>query len=251
MVRERPDLIFVIGATSYSAAAHRLTKTIPIVMLVSGYPVEAGLARTLGRPGKNVTGNTVYAGTGVWGKLVEMLREAKPAIKRIAALWGYVPPGHTRQEIDPPQQEIRRAAELLGLRAHVVEVAKPDQIEGAIAALKTWHPDALIITGGQGLSGTRTRVMQFAIEHRMPTVVDFLSAPSDPHPMLSYGASVSELTRQAVSSVVRILRDGVKPGDLPIQQPARFELVVSLKTASAIGLTLPQSILLRADRVIE
>lgn len=250
MVKEAPDLILV-AATAYAAAAHRLTSTIPIVMLASGYPVEAGIAHSLARPGKNVTGNTIYAGTGVWGKFLELLHAAKPGLRRIGMLMSYVPPGHTREETEPVFREVKQAAEALGVRVHVVEVANPGRAPTAMADIEARKPDALLLTSGQGLWTVRESVMKFAVDKRLPTVVDFPWAGIEPSPMLVYAPEIGALWRPALGYVVRILRDGARPGDLPILQPARFELAVDLRTARAIGLALPASLLLRADRVIE
>ena len=252
MVAASPDLILMIHVTPYAIAARRLTSSIPIVMLFSGYPVEEGLAHSLARPGGNVTGNTVYAGTGVWGKLAELLRDAKPSIKRIGVLWGYVEPAHTRKSIDPPHQEIRTAARSLGLAVNIVEVPSPDRTPAAIDAIDKERPDALLVAAGQRIGAQAKLVTQYAVAKRLPMIVDIRwQAAIEPYPLLVYGASVPDLFRQAVSYVVRILRDGARPSELPIQQPAKFELVVNLKTAKAIGLKLPQSILVRADEVIE
>lgn len=250
MVEEKPDLILA-AATAYAAAAHRLTKITPIVMLASGYPVEAGIANSLARPGKNVTGNTIYAGTRVWGKFLELLRDAKPGIRRVGMLMAYVPPGHTREEVDPVLREVSQAGEALGLRLHIVEVANPDRATAAMTEIEAQRPDALLLTSGQGLWTVRESVMKFAVKNRLPTVVDFPWAGIEPPPLLVYAPETLALWRPALTYVVRILRDGAKPGDLPIQQPAKFELAVNLRTAKAIGLTLPRSLLLRADRVIE
>jgi putative ABC transport system substrate-binding protein len=129
IVSERPDLI-VVGSTAFALAAHRQTSTIPIVMWVSGYPVEVGLAHSLRKPGKNVTGNSIYAGIGIWGKMVQILRDAKPAAKRVGVLWGYAPPAFLSEEIAPGQQEIRKAASALGLATQLNEYGKP----------RCWHP---------------------------------------------------------------------------------------------------------------
>jgi putative ABC transport system substrate-binding protein len=250
MVAQRPDLILAVG-TSYIVAAHRLTKTIPIVMLASGYPVEAGVAHSLARPGKNVTGNTIYAGTGVWGKFLELLREAKPGAKRVGMLMSYVPPGHSLEEIEPVYREVRQAAEVLGFQLQIVEIPGPDRVHAVLAQIEGQRPEALLLTSGQGVWTVRDIAMKFALKHRLPTVADFWWEGIEFPPLLVYAPDFPTLWRPALSYVVRILRDGEKPGELPIQQPAKFELGVSLKTAKAIGLELPRSLLLRADKVIE
>jgi putative ABC transport system substrate-binding protein len=250
MIRERPDLILVT-ATSFASALHRKTHTIPIVMVASGYPVEAGLAHSLARPGKNVTGTTIYAGTGVWAKYLELLRAAKPGIERVGMLMSYTPPGHSREEVEPVHREVAQGAELLGLRVHIVEVPSPERTEGALAEIEARKPEALLLTSGQGTWTVREKLSGFALRHRLPSVCDFWWDDIEPQPLLIYAPEVMALWGAALSYAVRILRDGARPGDLPIQQPARFELAVNLKTARALDLAIPQSLLLRADRVIE
>lgn len=250
MVLAAPDLIFTVN-TAYALAVHRLTKTTPVVMWTSGYPVEVGLAESLARPGKNVTGNTNYAGTGVWGKLLELLRELKPSTQRIGVLWDYVPPAHPRQEVEQPHRELRSAASKLGLAINIVEVPHPDQAPGALAAVERERPDALVVTTGTPLFPIQADVMQFAVERRLPTIVDFPWRPAiQPQPLLAFSPSAHDLIRRAVGYVDRIAK-GAKAGDLPIQQPAKFELLINLKTAKALNIAVPQSMLLRADRVIE
>ena len=250
VVANKPDLVLTF-VTSNALVLHRATPTIPIVMISSGYPVEAGIAYSLARPGKNVTGNSFYAGTEIWGKLLQLLREVKPNTKRISVLWTYVPPLFPREEIDAAYAELRNAESSLGLTVHIVEAASSDKVAVALTEIDTERPDALLITSGLAFS-ERPTVMRFAVKRRLPTITDGVwGAEVQPyHPLLGYGALWSDLTRTAVNYVDMILK-GAKPGDLPIQQPARLELAVNLKTASAIGLTVPPSLLTRADRVIE
>jgi putative ABC transport system substrate-binding protein len=230
----------------------RVTSTVPIVMWTSGYPVEAGVAVSLARPGKNVTGMTIYAGTGIWGKLLELLRESKPTIKRVGVAWGYVPPTFPREEIEPCYRELRQAAQALNVALLIQEIAKPDGVQAGLASIDAARPDALLVTAGPGFYTERHRVIQFAVSKRIPTAADWQWPPSEEkQPMLVYAPSFSAAMRQAASYVVRILDGKARPGDLPIQQPSKFELIVDLKTAKAIGLTIPQSLRLRADRVIE
>ena len=250
VVDEKPDLIFAAN-TGYIIAAHRLTKTIPIVMWSVGYPVEAGLAESLARPGKNVTGMASYAGTGIFGKLLQLIGETKPGIKRIGVLWSYVPPLHPREEIEPCYRALREAAKLLGVEIRILEIEKPEQTQNALTAVVTGRMDALLLTAGPPLGARRQEVMNFTIEKRLPTIADFPWIGIEPPPLLRYSPLPITVIRQAAGYVDRILRGGAKPGDLPIQQPAKFELVISLKTAKALSLTIPQSLLLRADEVIE
>ena len=251
IVGEKPDLIYTLN-TAYAAEAHRLTKSIPIVMLSSGFPVESGLATSLGRPGKNVTGNSHYAGTGIFGKLLEILREAKPGAKRVAVLWSYVPPMHAREEIEPCYRELRTAAGLLGQTLQIIEISRPDEVAGALEKVEAGRADAMFVTSGLGITPVMERVTKFAMAKRVPTIFDIdWIIPLEPGPLLTYSPSWTELTRQSVAYVVRILGGGIKPGVLPIQQPSKFELAVNLRTAKALSLTVPRSLLLRADRVIE
>jgi ABC-type uncharacterized transport system substrate-binding protein len=250
-VKAAPDLILA-ATEAYAAAAQRLTTTIPIVMWVSGYPVERGVAHSLARPGKNVTGNSNYAGTGVWGKLLELLRDAKPTIRRVGVLWDYLPPAFQAEIVASVQAEMQRdIARALGVTVHIVDVSTTDRASAAMDEIYAQRPDALLVTAGPILGPVRSLVAQFAIEKRLPLISDGQWPQVQAQPLLTYSAPPVVLMRQAAAYVVRILRDGAKPADLPIQQPAKFELVVNLKTAKALGLTIPQSILLRADRVIE
>jgi putative ABC transport system substrate-binding protein len=250
LVAENPDLIIATG-DGFASAAQRLTTTIPIVLWVGGYPVEEGLANTLARPGKNLTGNSNYVGMGVFGKFVELLHAAKPNAKRIGVLFDYVPPFTRREVTEACLQEMRRAARAYGMTLHIAEVPSTDQVEAAIIQVKASRPDALIATSGTGLAASRQRVAQFALEQRLPLIVDSAWPISqDEFPMIVYAPTMEDLMRRAASYVDRILK-GAKAGELPIQQPAKFELVLNLKTARAIGLAIPPSLLLRADKVIE
>ena len=246
----KPDLILA-AVMGYILIAHRLTKTIPIVMWATGYPVEAGVASSLARPGKNVTGLAIYAGTEVFGKLLDLLREVKPGIKRIGVLWGYVPPFHPKEEIEPCYAELRGAAQRLGVELRIWEIARPDEMRPALAAVTEQRMHGLLLTTGAPLQPHREEVTKFAVKARMPTISDFAWPGVEPQPLLRYSPSPATLMRQAAIYVDRILRGDAKPGDLPIQRPSKFELELNVRTAKAIGIEIPQAILLRADRVIE
>jgi putative ABC transport system substrate-binding protein len=249
VVALKPDLI-ITTSSSYTLVMHRATATIPIVMWASGYPVEVGLAHSLARPGKNVTGNSLYAGTGIWGKVQELLREAKPEIKRIGVCWGYVPPDYPKAEIDPCYRELRQAAQALGVALDIVEFAPTGKFAAALEKIDVARPDALVITSGPSIWAMRAQLMDYATRKRLPTIVDWAWPTGDSHPLLVYAPTTLDLVRRALAYVERIKR-GAKPGDLPIQLPSRFELLVSRKTAKLVGIQLPQSMLARADRVIE
>jgi putative ABC transport system substrate-binding protein len=249
VVDQKPDLIFATY-TNYIIAAQRLTKTIPIVMWASGYPVEAGLARSYARSGTNVTGLSWYAGTDVFGKLLELLREVKPGVQRIGVLWSYVPPAHPRAEVEPCYDALRKAARELGLDVRILEIEQPDKVAAALDSIDAQHIEALMLTSGGPLFVHREQIMKFTIERRLPTVVDVPWRAIEPQPLLRYSPSVAVLIRQGAVYVDKILK-GANPADLPIERPAKYELVVEMRTAKALGITIPPSILLRADRVIE
>jgi len=251
LISQKVDLILVYS-TSHAVAMQRATATLPIVMWTSGYPVEAGVAVSLARPGKNVTGMTLYAGTGVWGKLLELLRESKPGITRVSVAWGYVPPTFPRAEIEPCYLELRQAAHALKVALHIEEIASPERVSAGLASIDATKPEALLVTAGPGFYTERHRVIQFAVSKRIPTAADWRWPPSeDVHPLVVYAPSIPPVMRQAATYIVRILEGNSKAGDLPIQQPSKFELSVNRKTAKAIGMTIPQSLLARADQVIE
>ncbi len=251
VVDEMPDVILA-GNTRHIVAVHRLTRSIPIVMWEGGFPVEAGLADSLARPGRNVTGISGYAGTGVLGKYLQLLSESKPGIKRIGVLWVHVPPGYLREEIEPQQAEIRNAARQLGLDVRILEMASAEQVDAGLAAVSAERIEALVIQFGALMGSQGKKVMDLVIQKRLPTLTDYRWGPTfDLQPLLAYGPLVRDLMRQAAGYVDRMLWGGAKAGDLPIQQPTRIELMVNLRMAKMIGLTIPQSLLLRADEVMQ
>lgn len=245
------DLILTSNL-GYAVAAQKASKTIPIVMWISGFPVEGGVADSLSRPGRNVTGLTIYAGGEVFGKLVQLAHEAKPSAKRIGVFMTYVPPFNPRAEADLIIRGLRSAAEQLGLDVRIFEIGNTEQLDAAMAAAVTQKVEALVLTSGVSTAPKRHEILQYAVAKGLPTIVDTpWQEIGDPRPLLVYSASLPTLLRQAAPYVNQILWHGAKPGDLPIQLPARFEFVVNLKTARAIGITVPPSILVRADQVIE
>jgi putative ABC transport system substrate-binding protein len=250
-VDSRLDLIYAINL-GYIVAAHRLTKTIPIVMGVSGFPVEGGVADSLVRPGKNVTGMTIYAGAEFFGKLVQLLVEITPGLRRVAALDSYVPPFHPEGEARMIAMEMREAGRRLGVEVRVFEIERPDQVDAALAAAAADRAEALLLTSGTSMTPQRTRgdIIRFAIDRRLPTISD---ADWDPpnELLLSYGADFPEVLRQSAEYIERILWRGEKPAELPIQLPAKFEMVFNPRMAKAIGMRLPQAIIARANRLID
>lgn len=250
LLSKRPDVILATS-TAYAMAVNRLSADVPVVMWTSGYPVEAGVAEKLARPGKNVTGNSIYAGTGMWSKLLELLSELSPAIKHVAVLWDYVPPNFVREEIAPAHQELTNAAHKLNLELRILEIGNRADAHAALAALSGQKADALVVTSGWGLLQMRQEVMRFATQRGMPVIADFRwPANIEPYPLLVYGASQAELMRTAADYTVRIL-GGANPANLPIYQPTKFDLIVNLKSAEMLGVRVPQVVRVRAQEVIE
>jgi putative tryptophan/tyrosine transport system substrate-binding protein len=239
IVANKPDLIFTVSTAS-ALAAQRATGSIPIVMLVSGYPVEAGIADSLAKPGRNATGNAIYASTGVWGKMLQLLREVKPDIEQVGVLWTYVMPAFPKEEIEPCYAELNSAARSLDLKLHIMEAANTDQVKAALTEIEARKTQGLMLTSFIAPQAMPV-VTQFAVEKGLPTVIDFDWTPflAPPRPLLSYAPVYRELVRSA------------SPSDMPILQPSRFELVVDLVTANSMGLSIPQGLLFRADKVNE
>jgi putative ABC transport system substrate-binding protein len=209
------------------------------------------VAGSLTRPGKNVTGLTIYAGGEVFGKLVQLVHQAKPGVRRIGVFMSYVPPFHPRPEADVIVRGMRSVAAPLGLDLRIFEIAKPEHVDDALAWVTAQGVEALVLTSDPSLLRRASDIMRFAIAKRLPTIADAAWPFVEPPPLLWYGASFDALTRQVAPYVNRILWEGAKPADLPIQLPAKFEFVINLKTAKALGLTIPPSLLQRADQVIE
>ena len=235
----------VIVATTIVAvqAAQQATKTVPIVMTTINDPVGAGLIASLARPGGNTTG-TANLSEDTMLKQLETLHAVVPKATRIALLLN---PGN----LTNPKylKSARISAATLGMAIQAMEIKSPDELDSAFSALAKKKPDALILLPDAMLDGLRDRVSSLALKHRFPSIAP-QSEFADAGTMLSYGASRRELYRQTATYVKKIF-DGAKPADLPVEQPTRLELVVNLKTAKALGITIPQSILLRADRVID
>jgi len=251
VLEAKPDLLFIMNL-GYAVAAHKITKTLPIVMWISGFPIEGGVAESLARPGKNVTGMTIYTGGEFFGKLVQLVHEAKPSAKRIGALMSYVPPFHPRAEADIISRGMRDAAQPLGVDVRIYEISKPEDVDDALVSVVRQGVEALVLTSDASMVPRMMDVLRFAAERRLPTIVDAVWRElEDPQPLLEYRSNFGAVMRQAAPYVDKILWQGVKPGDLPIQLPARFVFAVHLKTAKTIGITVPQSILLRADEVIQ
>ena len=245
LVRLKVDII-VTGGAPPTRAAKNATKTIPIVMMGQGIDaVEAGLVESLARPGGNVTGITSFGGE-LGGKHLELLKEAVPKVARVAVLYDPAASGSVLEvkEILPV------AARALGLTIQPWEVGAADAFDRVFAAISKWHPDGLYVPGAGPLMNTnQKRIVGFALKSRLPSM--YISRESvDAGGLMSYGADIADSYRRVAYYVDRILK-GAKPADLPVEQPTKFELVINLKTAQQIGLTIPQSLLYRADKVIK
>ena len=240
LVRLKVDVI-VAGAGAVGAAKHATT-TIPIVMPVSGDPVRDGFVTSLARPGGNITGLTTLSGE-LPGKWLELLKETLPRISRVAVLWD--PVGSPSQV-----QASEAAARALGVRLHVLKVDRANGFEPALAEARKKEAGALITLGSPFFYVHRARLVELATKHRLPTIYPQREFVMGAGGLMSYGADYHDQFRRAASYVDKILK-GAKPADLPIEQPTKFEFVINLKTAKALGLTIPPSVLARADEVIE
>lgn len=179
VVADKPDLVLTV-TTGITLAVHRATPSIPIVAISFGYPVEVGIAHSLARPGKNVTGISTYFGTEVWGKLLQLLHDVKPSTRRISVLWTYVPPLFPPEEIAPCYAELRNAARSLGLTLHIAEAASSDEVAVALKEIEAERPDALLLTTGLSLK-LRPTVMEFAVKRHLPTITDVLWDDIEPY----------------------------------------------------------------------
>jgi ABC-type uncharacterized transport system substrate-binding protein len=243
LVRLKVDVI-VAGGTNDAGAAKNATKTIPIVVAGIGIdPVEVGLAESLARPGGNVTGITRLT-TELGGKRLELLKDAVPKLARVAFLYDPAAPGSLREL----KETLPVAAGGLGLTVRSWEVGDADGFERVFAALRKERPDGLYLAGGPLMSVNGKRIADFALKSRLPSVYGNREAV-DAGGLLYYGADLADIYRRVAYYVDKILKGG-KPADLPVEQPMKFELVINLKTAKALNLTIPQSVLYRADKVI-
>ena len=241
LVRLKVDVL-VASSNVAVAAAQKATTSIPIVMTNTSDPVALGFVASLARPGGNITGLTIQA-PDVAGKTLQLLREAVPGLARSAVLWDTSFPG--RQALS----ELEAAARALEIHLQLVEVGSPGEIEGAFDAVARDRTRAVFIAGSPMQFGERARIAELAVKRRLATMCvlrEYVEAGC----LIGYGASLVDGFRRAAYFVDRILK-GAKPADLPVEQPTKFELVINLKTAKALGLTIPQSLLLRADEVIQ
>jgi putative ABC transport system substrate-binding protein len=245
LVRLKVDIIVAAGGDTIVRAAKNATKTIPIVMSGGGSdPVEAGLVESLARPGGNITGLTNISGQ-LSGKRLELLKEAVPKVARVAVLYDPAIPSNVLEV----KEALPVAARALKLTIQSQEVRAADDFEKVFAALSKQRPDGLYVSSGPLTNTNRKRIADFALKSRLPSMYggkDFVDAGG----LMSYAADPTDSYRRVAYYVDRILK-GAKPADLPVERPTKFELFINLKTAKQIGVTIPQSMLYRADKVIK
>jgi putative ABC transport system substrate-binding protein len=241
LVRLQPDLIWTEGAVA-SIAAKNATTTIPIVT-ITGDPVRLGLVSSMSHPGGNITGLSLIA-PELAAKRLEILRELIPNATRVGEIVD-----RANRYWYAVKEDYERAFAALKLQPVFIEIASGDAIPGAIAEIATRRADALIVRGDPMLYSNREQIARLALQHALPTIAESRRMP-EAGVLLSYGPDGPASGRRVASIVDRILR-GAKPGDIAIEQPTKFELVINLKTAKALGLSIPQSLLLRADEVIQ
>src|SRR5262249_49435827 len=242
LVRLNVDVI-AASPTGAALAAKNATRTIPIVGMSLTEPVELGIVASLARPGGNVTGVTYGVDTAIFGKQLELLREAVPKVRRVAVL----------SKPSPAQPliigNVKASGRTLGLQLQFLEAHAPDEFDGAFATMVRERAGALLVVGDSMFFLHRARLAELAVKNRLPamsTQMQWVEAGG----LMSSGPSLPDIYRRAATYVDKILK-GTRPADLPIDQPTKFEMVINVKTAKALGLTLPQSLLLRADQVID
>jgi len=245
LVGLKVDMIVVAGGNRINLAAKNATKTIPIVMVGAAIdPVEAGLVESLARPGGNVTGITTLT-RELGGKRLELLKEAVPKLARLAVLYEPTAPG---QVLDV-KEVLSIAARALGLTLQAWEVRDADGLGKVFAAMGKQRPDGLFVSSSRLMTDNQKRIVGFALKSRLPSTYGSREAVNAGG-LMSYGADIADSYRLVATYVDKILK-GAKPADLPVQQPSKFELFINLKTAKQIGVTIPQSMLYRADKVIK
>jgi len=242
LIALRVDVIVTAG-TPASLAVQKAATSIPLVMIAVGDPVATGLVVSLGRPGGNITGLTSIS-SEMAGKRLELLREVVPKLSHVAVLWNAASP---IQVID--ERETRAAAQALGMKMLSLGVRSREEIEDALTTIVREQPGALLVLADRLFLHHRTRIMDFAAQRRLPGVHAYRELV-EAGGLMSYGPSYADMHRRAASYVDRILK-GSKPADLPVQAPVKFELVINLKAANALGLPIPPMLLGRADEVIE
>ncbi len=240
LVRTKPDIIFALG-TDVAAFAKAATSTIPIVAAVSGDPVRAKLVASLAAPGGNLTGVT-FLTSELGGKRLQLLKQVMPRVARVAVVWS---PDHPDDEFN----ETQIAGHALGVQVLSAEMRGASELDGALQATAAAGAEALMVVPSRMTLRSRGPLIDFAARHKLPLVGGW-GVWAESGALLSYGPDVDLMVRRATRYVDRIVK-GAKPAELPVEQPTNFELVLNLKTARALGVTIPQTLLLQADRVIQ
>jgi putative tryptophan/tyrosine transport system substrate-binding protein len=243
LVRLKVDIIVSLGTQGVTAAKNA-TETIPVVMIAVRDPVGIGLIASLARPGGNVTGVSGYAGLESVAKQLELLKETVPQIRRVAILSN---PANAYHQL--AIGEVNLAARSLGLQLQLLEARGPNEFDDAFAAMAKEHVGALLVLSDVIFNSYRTQLAELAARSRLPAAYA-VKESVEAGGLMSYGPSFLDLHRRAATFVDKILK-GAKPADLPVEQPTEFELVINLKAARSIGLTIPQQVLSRADQLIE
>jgi ABC-type uncharacterized transport system substrate-binding protein len=246
VVRLNVDLILILGGTPAARAAKQANIAISIVAPGMADPVGDGLIASLAQPGGNITGST-FLGPGLVPKRIELLKEAVPAAVRVAALWH--PGVYGERTMRDMLMETKSAAQTLGLKLQLVEARGLSDFDKAFSAMTRERAAGVIVLPSPMFYGEHKRIVDLATKNRLPAIYAFREAVESGG-LMSYGASLPDLFRGAAAQVDKILK-GAKPADLPVEQPTKFELVINLKTAKALGLTIPPSVLGRADEIIK
>ncbi len=244
LVRLKVDIIVTPGNTPATLAAKQATSTIPIVFMAAADPVVLGFVASLARPGGNITGVSSRVGPEIVGKQLELLKEAVPKLSRVAVLWN-----PTRPDLRVFIGEAEVAARSMKVQLHIVEARGPAEFEGAFAAMTKERASAILVLADTIFLFNGRQLADLAARNRLPAMYG-LREHVEAGGLMAYAPNVAELSRRASIYVGKILK-GAKPGDLPVEQPTKFELVINLKTAKALGLTIPPSVLGRADEVIQ
>jgi ABC-type uncharacterized transport system substrate-binding protein len=242
LVALKPDLILTQGAQAAEAASNA-THEIPVVVMGAGDPVGTGLVKSLAHPGGNVTG-VAEMSTVLSGKRLELLIEAVPGVSQVAVLWNAADRAMALR-----YREIETAASTMHIEIRPLAVREPEDFDDAFAAIRRDRPGAMFMITDALIGLNRKRIVAFAAENRLPAIYE-VRDPVDDGGLMSYGPNLRDLFARTAYFIDKILK-GAKPGDLPMEQPTKFELVINLKTAKSLGLTVPPSILARADEVID
>ena len=246
LVALKVDVIVATGGTLAAVAAKQATRTLPIVFTVAADPVTDGLVTSLARPGGNVTGLSLLAPELV-GKCLEQLKQAVPGVSRVAVLWQ--PGGFGERTEKDMLNGAEVAARALGVRPQFVEARGPADFDRAFSEMTRARAGALTVFANAMFTIERRRLVDLAAKNRLPALYAFREYV-DAGGLMAYGPHLADLYRRAATYVDRILK-GTQPGDLPVEQPTKFDLAINLKTAKTLGLTIPQSVLGRADHVVE